>query len=109
MAITKSTNSTTNKGSVLLIPDNRLAYVGTNKDSGKTQFGFNVAEGDEIFYVTGRLVSRNADHTGFRVFLPYSEKGYTLWKSTKGADGKYIKEQLVAEKIEDLGYPIESA
>ena len=108
MAITKSTETTTKaNGHVLMIPDAKLVYIGTNKDSGKTQFGFNVASGDEVFYVTGRLVSRNADRTGFRVFLPDSPDGYKLWKSTKGADGKWVKEQLVAEKIEDLGYPLE--
>lgn len=111
MAITKSTNTAQiNKGgSVLLIPDAKLIYVGTNKQSGKTQFGFNVAEGDEVFYVTGRLVSRNADRTGFRVFLPHSDEGYKLFRSIKGADGKYTREELVAEKIEDLGYPVEKA
>lgn len=110
MAITKSTNSVQGKGGhVIMIPDAKLVYVGTNKESGKTQFGFNVAEGEEVFYVTGRFVSRNTDRTGFRVFLPHSTDGYKLWKSTKGNDGKYIREELVAEKIEDLGYPIEEA
>ena len=108
MAITKNENkSNAKKGNVIIVPDSKLVYVGTNKDSGKTQFGFAVADGDEVFYVTGRLVTRNADRTGFRVFIPSSETGYKLFRSTKGSDGKYTKEELLAEKIEDFGYPVE--
>ena len=108
MAITqKQAEKQTKKGSTIIIPDAKLMVVSTNKETGKTQFGFAVAEGDEVFYVTGRLVRRNADKTGFNVFLPQSENGYKLFKSHKNENGEWIKEELVAEKVEDLGYPIE--
>lgn len=109
MAITKQAEQakTERKGSTLNIPDAKLMVVSTNKDSGKTQFGFAIAEGEEVFYVTGRFVRRNADKTGFNVFLPKSETGYKLFKSYKNSNGVWVKEELVAEKVEDLGYPIE--
>lgn len=91
----------------ILIPSQKLTYI-HNSENGKVAFAFALAEHDDItFMVSSKLVRVNPDKTGFIVALPVKDEEIKLVKSVAPAqkDGQWTREELSAEKIEDLGYP----
>lgn len=89
----------------ILVPKEKLAYIYTVPDTAKCALSFEIADDKTVaFMVSSKLVSVNSDRTGFVISLPVGE--VKLSKYIPGADGaKGTRQELVAEKIEDLGYP----
>ena len=87
----------------LAIPDSKLKVIWTDAKTGRVSMGFEIADVSGcqgMFYVPVKNVKRNKDATGFLVQMPEKETSI----SVKNADG--TKEKFVAQKLEDLGYPL---
>lgn len=106
MSINQTTQNNANaEWKIVLIPSSKLVFIYTNKETGKTAMTFATAQDDSItFMVSAKLVSVNKDHTGFEVALPVG--AVKLSKYIPGVNGaKGNREELIADKLEDLGYP----
>lgn len=100
MAINGTQKATKTEWKRIQIPNGKLAFIYTSKETGKASMSFEVNDDPKItFMVSTKLVAVNSDHTGFIVGLPVGEVKLSKYVSK----GKY--EELKAESIEDLGYP----
>lgn len=96
-------NTTNVEWKKVLVPSNKLVFIYNGKE-GKCAFTFAVATDDSIsFMISSKLVRVNKDRTGFEISLPQGE--VPLTKSVKDGDN-WKREQLVANCVEDLGYPV---